>query len=184
MDLVRGFKNAALVLLLAAAPVSAVPRLDLSGYPKAAAGDRRWVIQLPGVLPPNSDAALSSNPADWRVQLLVGQMVQLDCNRQMFGGKPAEHGADRRHVSRHRKSAGNRHPTAAAVIGCFDMHHEQSLATQILVAPGDKHRPDHLLLGIDVMPHAVFGEQRGDLQKIYGHGSTPAMNPARQCLPR
>ena len=87
MNWTRGIKNAALVLLLAAAPVSAVPRLDLSSYPKVAAGDRRWVIQLPGVLPPNPDASLSSNPADWRVQLLVGQMVQLDCNRQMFGGK-------------------------------------------------------------------------------------------------
>ena len=87
MNWARGIKNAALVLLLAAAPVSAVPRLDLSSYPKVAAGDRRWVIQLPGVLPPNPDATMSSNPADWRVQLLVGQMVQLDCNRQMFGGK-------------------------------------------------------------------------------------------------
>ena len=72
---------------LVAGPAGAIPRLDLSGYPKAAAGDRRWVIQLPGVLPPNPDSAMSSNPADWRVQLLVGQMVQLDCNRQMFGGK-------------------------------------------------------------------------------------------------
>ena len=87
MNWARGIKNAALVLLLAAAPVSAVPRLDLSTYPKVAAGDRRWVIQLPGVLLPSKDASMSTNPADWRVQLLVGQMVQLDCNRQMFGGK-------------------------------------------------------------------------------------------------
>jgi len=97
INLARGIKNAALVLVLAATPVSAVPRLDLSGYPKAAAGDRRWVIQLPGVLPLNPDPTMSSNSADWRVQLLVGQMVQLDCNRQMFGGKlravkPAQQG--------------------------------------------------------------------------------------------
>ena len=87
MDLARGIKNVALALLLAAAPVSAVPRLDLSSHPKPAAGDRRWVIQLPGVLPPQADPALSTNPADWRVQLIVGQMVELDCNRQTFGGK-------------------------------------------------------------------------------------------------
>ena len=87
MDLARGIKNVAIVLLLAAAPVSAVPRLDLSSHPTAAAGDRRWVIQLPGVLPPQADPALSTNPADWRVQLIVGQMVELDCNRQTFGGK-------------------------------------------------------------------------------------------------
>lgn len=65
----------------------AIPRLDLSSYPKPVDGDRRWVIQLPGVLPPKSDPALSANPADWRVQLIVGQMVELDCNRQTFGGK-------------------------------------------------------------------------------------------------
>lgn len=77
----------ALALLLLAAPGSAIPRLDLSGYPKPAAGDRRWVIQLPGVLRPSADQGLSANPADWRVQLIVGRMVQLDCNVQSFGGK-------------------------------------------------------------------------------------------------
>lgn len=72
---------------LVVGPAGAIPRLDLSGYPKPASGDRRWVIQLPGVLQPSTDGSMSSNPADWRVQLIVGQMVQLDCNRQMFGGK-------------------------------------------------------------------------------------------------
>jgi ecotin len=73
--------------LLAAGSAGAIPRLDLSGYPKPAAGDRRWVIQLPGVLRPPADAVMSSNPADWRVQLIVGQMARVDCNRQVFGGK-------------------------------------------------------------------------------------------------
>ena len=73
--------------MLVAGPVGAIPRLDLSGYPKPAAGDRRWVIQLPGVLRPPADAVMSSNPADWRVQLIVGQLAEVDCNRQIFGGK-------------------------------------------------------------------------------------------------
>lgn len=79
--------GAGLVLLLAAGAGSAIPRLDLSGYPELSAGDRRWVIQLPGVLRPAADPSLSSNPADWRVQLIVGQMASVDCNRAMFGGK-------------------------------------------------------------------------------------------------
>jgi len=89
MGLVRlsAWLSAGMTLLLVASPAGAIPRLDLSGYPKPAAGDRRWVIQLPGVLRPPADAAMSSNPADWRVQLIVGQMALVDCNRQVFGGK-------------------------------------------------------------------------------------------------
>lgn len=97
---VLGLACGALALALVPASVpqaGAIPRLDLSGYPKPAAGDRRWVIQLPGVLRPTVDPALSPNPADWRVQLIVGQMAQVDCNRQVFGGKlrpvkPAQEG--------------------------------------------------------------------------------------------
>ncbi len=86
------------VAMLLGGSAAAIPRLDLSSYPKPVSGDRRWVIQLPGVLPPKSDPSLSANPADWRVQLIVGQTVELDCNRQTFGGKlrpvkPAQQGA-------------------------------------------------------------------------------------------
>jgi ecotin len=88
---------AALVPSALVQPAGAIPRLDLSGYPKPAVGDRRWVIQLPGVLLPSKDASMSTNPADWRVQLIVGQMAEVDCNRQVFGGKlrpvkPAQQG--------------------------------------------------------------------------------------------
>lgn len=72
---------------LAALPVGAIPRLDLSGYPAPAAGERRWVIQLPGVLPPTQDPALSPQPRDWRVQLIVGQMALIDCNQHSFAGR-------------------------------------------------------------------------------------------------
>ncbi|WP_255000617.1 ecotin family protein [Cyanobium sp. Alchichica 3B3-8F6] len=89
MGLVRlsALLSTGMTLLLVGAPAGAIPRLDLSSYPKPAAGDRRWVIQLPGVLRPSADAVMSSNPADWRVQLIVGQMALVDCNRQVFGGK-------------------------------------------------------------------------------------------------
>ena len=75
------------LLLLACQGVMAVPRLDLSGYPQPAAGDRRWVIQLPGVLPPSTHPEISSNPRDWRVQLVVGQMALVDCNQHSFSAR-------------------------------------------------------------------------------------------------
>lgn len=76
----------ALAGLVAAPTVGAIPRLDLSPYPAPAAGESRWVIQLPGLLPPTRDPALSANPRDWRVQVIVGQMAQVDCNMHSFAG--------------------------------------------------------------------------------------------------
>ncbi|MFM7266004.1 MAG: ecotin family protein [Cyanobium sp.] len=75
--------------LLAAASALAVPRLDLTPYPAPDAGQSRWVIQLPGVLPPNPEPSLSPSPADWRVELIVGREVLVDCNRQVFSGRIA-----------------------------------------------------------------------------------------------
>jgi ecotin len=89
MELIRPVVVAAAsaFLGLAALPAAAIPRLDLSGYPAPAAGERRWVIQLPGVLPPTHDPALSPQPRDWRVQLIVGQLAQIDCNQHSFSGR-------------------------------------------------------------------------------------------------
>jgi len=69
------------------APAMAVPRLDLTPYPGAAAGQTRWVIQLPGVLPGGADPRLSPHPSDWRVQLIPGRQVEADCNQQAFRGR-------------------------------------------------------------------------------------------------
>ena len=75
------------LVALPALEASAIPRLDLSGYPRPAAGDRRWVIQLSGLLPPTSDPSLSPNPRDWRVQLMVGQTALVDCNQHSFSAR-------------------------------------------------------------------------------------------------
>ena len=66
--------------------VTAIPRLDLSGYPAPAAGLQRWVIQPSGLLPRSSDPLISANPHDWRVQLIVGKNVDLDCNHSWLSG--------------------------------------------------------------------------------------------------
>ncbi|MEB3172405.1 MAG: ecotin family protein [Cyanobacteriota bacterium] len=74
-------------LLFGSGAVRAIPRLDLSAYPAPAKGERRWVIQLPGVLPSGGDPALSKDPRDWRVQLIVGQMASVDCNLSSFAAR-------------------------------------------------------------------------------------------------
>lgn len=75
-------------VVVAGAPLArAIPRLDLTPYPAPSQGERRWVIQLPGVLRPSPDPAISPNPADWRVQLIVGRTAQVDCNVHRLGGK-------------------------------------------------------------------------------------------------
>ncbi len=75
------------LLALALAPARAIPRLDLTPYPKPTAAQTRWVIQLPGVLPPTADPRLSPNPSDWRVQLIAGREVEADCNQRAFRGR-------------------------------------------------------------------------------------------------
>lgn len=74
-------------LLLGAAAVWAIPRLDLSNYPQAPKGERRWVIQLPGLLPPTHDPVLSPDSREWRVQLVIGQMADVDCNQTSFSAR-------------------------------------------------------------------------------------------------
>jgi ecotin len=81
--------GSALAAVLMAASAQAVPRLDLKPYPAPGAAEHRWVIQLPGVLRPSLDPALSPSPADWRVELLVGRELEVDCNRQFFTGRIA-----------------------------------------------------------------------------------------------
>lgn len=72
---------------LAPAPALAIPRLDLKPYPAPAPGERRWVIQLSDVLPSSQDPAISAHPADWRVELIAGRNLELDCNQVTFTGR-------------------------------------------------------------------------------------------------
>ena len=73
---------------ITAQPGTAIPRLDLSDYPAPAPGLQRWVIQASGLLQKSADPLISTNPHDWRVQLLVGKDVDLDCNNSWLSGPP------------------------------------------------------------------------------------------------
>ncbi len=81
--------GAALALLACGGGLTALaaPPAALTGYPAPGANERRWVIQLPERLAAAADPALSSHPADARVELIVGRSVLVDCNRVMFSGR-------------------------------------------------------------------------------------------------
>ena len=78
---------AVLGAILGLSGARAIPRLDLQPFPPAAPGETRWVIQLPGLLSSSSDQAISGNPRDWRVQVIVGQLAKVDCNMHSFSGQ-------------------------------------------------------------------------------------------------
>ena len=71
---------------LAVVPGVASPRLNLTGYPEPVPGLQRWVIQPSGLLPKSADPLISAHPLDWRIQLIVGQTVTLDCNTKRLSG--------------------------------------------------------------------------------------------------
>lgn len=53
----------------------------LKPFPAAKAGQTRWVIQLPP----------QSKEADWRVEIIPGQQMQVDCNHRRLSGKLHTH---------------------------------------------------------------------------------------------
>ena len=53
---------------------------DVAPYPKAEAGFSRQVIQLPK----------QKNEDDFKVQIIAGKTLQVDCNQQRLGGKLEE----------------------------------------------------------------------------------------------
>jgi len=71
---------------MAALADAAIPLLNLTGYPQPAHGLKRWVIQPSGLLPQSADPLISAHPLDWRIQLIVGQTVTLDCNTKRLSG--------------------------------------------------------------------------------------------------
>ncbi|MFO0077071.1 MAG: ecotin family protein [Cyanobacteriota bacterium] len=73
-------------VLLSPGAQAAAPA-DLRAWPAAAAGERRWVIELPAMPPTSRDQQLSSEPADWKVELIVGREQEIDCNLHHFSGR-------------------------------------------------------------------------------------------------
>jgi len=87
MRSISGLICSAIFCSAVAMPAGAIPLLDLKPYPEAVAGEKRWVIQLNPLLKPPTNTSISNNPSDWRVQLLVGKELELDCNLHRFTGR-------------------------------------------------------------------------------------------------
>ena len=90
-SLVRLGKLAFLVMASAApglmAAAMASPPLDLKPYPPAAAGEKRWVIRLPELQPPQAGSDPAAAGDDRQVELIVGRQVEVDCNLHRLGGR-------------------------------------------------------------------------------------------------
>lgn len=58
-----------------------------SAWPTPTASERRWWIPLPSEPSISPDNDLSVDPRQWRVELVVGRIVAVDCNRHQFTGR-------------------------------------------------------------------------------------------------
>ncbi len=65
----------------------ALPPPDLKPFPPAAAGERRWVIQLPALPPGSGDAAVGKGEDSRQVELIVGREAEVDCNQHLLAGR-------------------------------------------------------------------------------------------------
>ena len=64
-------------LLLVTACAAAMPEQDLEAWPPAGAGEIRYVIRVPAL----------EDESGRRVELRVGKLLEIDCNRHWFGGR-------------------------------------------------------------------------------------------------
>lgn len=79
----KSLVNSAAVLLALGTLCSAANAAkleDVAPYPKAEAGFSRQVIHLPK----------QKNEDDYKVQIIAGKTLQVDCNQQRLGGKLEE----------------------------------------------------------------------------------------------
>lgn len=77
----KPFVISAALLLSALCSVAHAAKLeDVAPYPKAETGFSRQVIYLPK----------QKNEDDYKVQIIAGKTLQVDCNQQRLGGKLEE----------------------------------------------------------------------------------------------
>lgn len=69
---------------LTSPPAAAASPPDLRPYPPAAPGERRWFIRVDGA------TAAPGAMADLRVELIIGRILTVDCNRHWLQGSLVE----------------------------------------------------------------------------------------------
>jgi len=121
----------------AAPPSSTGP----SPWPAAAAGERRWWIPLPSQPSVSPDGDLSPDPQQWRLELIVGRVVKVDCNRHQFGGRIKPEVLKPQEITIYRADVG---PMMSTRMACPDQSLRRrfiTLANRPFVVPYDASRP-------------------------------------------
>lgn len=90
----------------ASTPTAANSTVTPSAWPAPAAGERRWWIPLPSQPSVSPDPDLSTDPQQWRLELIVGRMVAVDCNRHHYSGQIRTETVQPRGLTIHRVELG------------------------------------------------------------------------------
>lgn len=117
-----------------------VAELSPSAWPAPAAGERRWWIPLPSQPSISPDPDLSPDPQQWRLELIVGRFVSVDCNRHQYGGRIRTETLPPRGVTIYRVELG---PMVSTRMACPDQPLRRrfiSLAGRPYVVPYDPLR--------------------------------------------
>lgn len=117
------------------------PGVSPSAWPEPGATERRWWIPLPSQPSISPDADLTPDPRQWRVELIVGRNVEVDCNRHEFSGRIKTETLEARGVTIYRVELG---PMRSTRMACPDPSRRRRFVTlsgRPYVVPYDADRP-------------------------------------------
>lgn len=123
------------------AVVPQAPGQSAGAWPEATAGERRWWIPVPSEPSISPDADLSPDPQQWRLELIVGRIVPVDCNRHQFSGRIRTETLQPRGVTIYRVELG---PMISTRMACPEPSLRRrfvTLAGRPYVVPYDASRP-------------------------------------------
>ncbi|MFM8524976.1 MAG: ecotin family protein [Cyanobacteriota bacterium] len=144
LPLIGGTGAAGTQAAAAREPATTLPQatdLNPEAWPAAGDGERRWWIPVPSEPSISSDADLSADPRQWRLELMVGRIMPVDCNRHQFGGRIRTETLQPRGVTIHRVELGAMLSTRMACPDQTLRRRFVTLAGRPYVVPYDASRP-------------------------------------------
>lgn len=112
-----------------------------SAWPAPTASERRWWIPLPSEPSLSPDTDLSPDPRQWRLELVIGRIVAVDCNLHQFSGRIRTETVPPMERTIHRVELG---PMISTRMACPDQAMQRrfiSLQGRPHVLPYDASRP-------------------------------------------
>jgi ecotin len=126
----------------AAAAAGGTPQAVIpSAWPAPSASERRWWIPLPSEPSLSPDTDLSPDPRQWRLELVVGRIVDVDCNLHQFTGQIRTETVPPQERTIHRVELG---PMISTRMACPDRRRQRrfvALQGRPHVLPYDASRP-------------------------------------------